>query len=119
MPKPTRQQGHALISRYKKRWKETYGRDPEINSYTLMFGFMTAIEDLGYDVAMKTMDYYFTCDSYGHSAQNFLSKYTDLNKMRIDIEKDRINRAKLLEATAERVRRMEERNLGNDSGTFD
>jgi hypothetical protein len=119
LAKPTRQQAHAIIGIYKKLYESKYGHQPVINSYTLVYGFMDAIGDLGYADAKKAMEYYFTCDNHGHPVQNFLNKYTDLHKMRVEVEKDRVKRAKLLEETAEKVRRMEERNLGDNSGTSD
>lgn len=119
MAKPNRQQAHALIGIYKKEFEAKYGYKPVINTYTLVFGFLDAIGDLGYEDAKKALSYYFTCESPGHTVQNFLTKYTDLHKMRLEVERDRIKRQEIMKATAERVKRMEERNLGDNSGTSD
>lgn len=119
MAKPTRQQAHTLIGTYKKEYEAKYGQKPIINSYTLVYGFLDAIGDLGFEDAKKALLYYFTCDNHGHPVQNYLNKYVDLHKMRIEVEKDRLKRAAMMKETAERVKRMEERNLGNNSGTSD
>jgi hypothetical protein len=119
LAKPNRQQAHALIGIYKKEFEAKYGHKPIINTYTLVFGFLDAIGDLGYEDAKRALAYYFTCENPGHTVQNFLNKYTDLHKMRLEVEQDRIKREAMMRETAERVKRMEERNFGNNSGTSD
>lgn len=119
MAKPNRQQAHALITEYKKQYEAKYGQRPIINSYTLVFGFLDAIGDLGYEDAKKALVYYFTCENHGHPVQSFLSKYVELHTMRLEVEKDRLKREDMMRETAERVKRMEERNLGNNAGTSD
>lgn len=113
-----RQKAHALLGNYKKLYEQKYGHAPLLHTYSLIHGFTDAIRDLGATDAKKALEYYFTCDSPGHTPENYLRKYVDLHKMRIDVEKDKMHRAKLLAETKERVRRMEERN-GNNSGTAD
>ncbi|UMO76268.1 hypothetical protein SEA_TOMAS_79 [Streptomyces phage Tomas] len=110
-----RQQAHALISKYKKLYKEKYGVESNINSYSAQWGLIAALGDLKYATLQEVMDYYFTCDNNGHTIDNFLHKYTDLNRMRLAIIEDAIKRKKIMEETAERVKRMEERD-GQHSG---
>jgi hypothetical protein len=109
-----RQQAHALINLYKKLFKERYGIDSNVNSYSAQWGFMTALNDLNYAVLRKVLEYYFTCEANGHGIDNFFHKYMELNKMRLDLEKDAEKRRAIMRETAERVRRMEER--ANNSG---
>ncbi|AXH69602.1 hypothetical protein HWB79_gp211 [Streptomyces phage LukeCage] len=109
-----RQQAHALISLYKKLYKERYGIDSSVNSYSAQWGFMTAMNDLKYPVLREVLEYYFTCDANGHNIDNFFHRYMELNKMRLDLIKDAEKRKQIMAETAERVRRMEER--ANNSG---
>lgn len=113
-----RQKAHALLSTYKQLYERKYGHAPLLHTYSLIHGFTDAVRDLGAADAKKALEYYFTCDNFGHTPENYLRKYVDLHMMRIEVEKDRIKRAKILAETAERVKRMEERN-GNDAGTAD
>jgi hypothetical protein len=113
-----RQQAHALLSAYKSLYANKYSRQALLHTYSLIHGFTDAVRDLGYANAKKALEYYFTCDNFGHTPENFLRKYVDLHKMREEVEKDRIKRAKILAETAERVKRMEERN-GDNAGTAD
>lgn len=105
-----RQQAHAIITLYKKNFKEKYGQEPLVHTYSLIYGVMDAIDDLGYENAKKTMEYYFTYDVVGqHPFQNYLNRYIEMHKMRLDLEKDAKHRAKLLEQTRRMVEQMEER----------
>lgn len=105
-----RQQAHSIVNLYKKLFREKYGQEPLVHTYSLIHGVELAVGDLGYESAKKAMDYYFSYEVAGqHPFQNYLNKYVELHKMRLDIEKDAKHRAKLLEQTKRMVEQMEAR----------
>jgi hypothetical protein len=102
------QQANALISSYVKQYEEKYKAKPSVNRYRDKWGFVSAIEDLGYGDTGKALAYFFTCDSPGHVLQVFFTNYDKLHITRLRVEEDARRRAKIRKETALRVQKLEE-----------
>lgn len=114
--KSPRAKAFELIGVYKKLYREQYQRNPIINSNALQWGFMTAIDDLGYANARKALEYFFTCESPGHEVQTYLNKYDKLHENRLRVEEDARKRIERLRKTAQLVAAMEKKNEEDVSG---
>ncbi|AIW02578.1 hypothetical protein SEA_EVY_76 [Streptomyces phage Evy] len=108
--KSPRQQARALIETYKKLVEERYGRKPILNSNSLSWGFIDAINDLGYGDAKKALEYFFTCDSPGHDVYVYLNKYEKLHENRLKVEEDARKRVERLRKTAAMVAALDKKN---------
>lgn len=103
-----KKQADILISQFLKAYSDIYGERPrDFNRYSLRWGFIDMIEDLGFTDAEKTLAYYMSLKRAGHPARRFLSQYGELNRIRVDKEKDAEERRRLM---AESKRRVEEMN---------
>jgi hypothetical protein len=111
-----RQQARALIETYKSLHEKRYGRKPVLNSNTLSWGFIDAINDLGYGDAKKALEYFFTCDSPGHDVYVYLGKYEKLHENRLRIEEDARKSRERLRKTAALVAALEKKNEEAESG---
>lgn len=101
--KTDRQEAHALINYFLKKYKESYGQQPPgLNRYALAFGFEALHQDYGAE-ATDIIDYYFK--SYeGHSPKFFVSKYGDIALQRqYDLE-DLAEREAIYRETVKMVR---------------
>lgn len=114
--KSPRQQARALIEIYRKLIETRYGRKPVLNSNNLSWGFMDAINDLGYGDAKKALEYFFTCDSPGHDVHVYLNKYDKLHTNRLELEEDARKSKERLRRTAALVAALEEKNREAESG---
>lgn len=114
--KSPRQQARILIEMYKKLHEARYNRKQVLNSNTLSWGFMDAINDLGYGDAKKALEYFFTCDSPGHDVHVYLNKYEKLHANRLELEEDARKSKERLRRTAALVAALEERNREAESG---
>lgn len=114
--KSPRQKARALIEIYRSLYEGRYGNKPLLNSNTLSWGFIDALNDLGYSDAKKALEFFFTCDSPGHNVQVFLAKYHVLHDNRLKAEEDARKSRERLRKTAALVAAMEKRNKEAISG---
>ena len=111
-----RAKAFELIGVYKKLFRERYNRVPILNSNSLQWGFMAAIDDLEYANARKALEYFFTCDSPGHDVHVYLNKYDKLHENRLKIEEDARKSKERLRKTAALVAALEKKNEEAISG---
>lgn len=105
--KTPKQEAHALITYFLKKYKSLYGTNPPgLNRYTLTFGFEGLYLDYE-DEARALIDYYF--DSYvNHSPKYFIGKYGEIAEEKIEDEKDAIERERIYRETIKRVKKKRE-----------
>lgn len=108
-------QANALITLYVKEYSAKYNRAPNINRYREKWGFISMVEDLGYERAQKIIEYYFTTGRIGHPVQGLLQNYDRLNRILTEMAEDEKNRERLRRETEQRVREWEAVH-GNESG---
>lgn len=114
--KSPRQQARILIGTYKKLHEARYNRKQVLNSNALSWGFVDAINDLGYGDAKMALEYFFTCDSPGHDVYVFLNKYHLLHENRLKVEEDARKSQERLRKTAALVAALEKKNEEAKSG---
>ena len=103
-----KKQADILISQYLSKFKDLYGQTPnDFNRYQVRWGFIDMVNDLGFADAEKTLEYFMSLKLPGHAVKKMLYGYGDLNKIRIEKEKDAIARKRMM---AESKRRVEEMN---------
>lgn len=109
-----KQQAHALISHFLKRYERLYGmKPPRFNRYALTYGFEALVED--YPAKAKDIiDFYF--DSYeSHDPVKFVYDYGKIAEWMREGEEDENSRAEIRRRTIER---MKQKNV-NDSRESD
>lgn len=100
-------QANALITLYVNLYNDKYGRGPQVNRYREKWGFLSMIEDLGYQRAQEVVTYYFNTGRVGHPVQQLLFNYDKLDKVMREIADDEAKRAEIRAATEKRVREWE------------
>lgn len=97
-----------LISRYLKKYKETYGDKPRnFNRYRARWGFADMAQDLGMDESKTLIDFYFTCDYPGHPYAKLLNWYEAMNDYRLDVEEDQKERNRLRQQSWDTINEKE------------
>jgi hypothetical protein len=100
-------QANALITLYIAEYKHKYQRDPVINRYREKWGFISMVEDLGYERSREVVEYYFKTGRVGHPVNGLLQNYDRLHKILTEITKDDEERERLRRETEERVKEWE------------
>lgn len=107
-------QANALITLYIAEFKHKYNREPVTNRYRERWGFLSMIEDLGYERAREVVEYYFKTSRIGHPVNGLLQNYDRLHKILNEIAEDEANRERLRRETEERVREWTARGNEDD-----
>jgi len=95
---------HALTSYFRKRYKEHYGREPDVNIWSARWGFDAVLRGLNFQEAQNLLDYYFTTSSERlHDLDWFFNNYHRLAKAKRDQEEDKARTAKLMAESKERA----------------
>jgi hypothetical protein len=100
-------QANALVTMYLSEFKGKYNREPVVNRYREKWGFLSMIEDLGYERAQEVIRFYFTTGRVGHPVNALLNNYDRLHKVMSEIAEDEANRERLRRETEERVKEWE------------
>lgn len=108
-------QANALISLYIKEYTDKYKRAPQVNRYREKWGFISMVEDLGYERAREVVSYYFTTGNVGHAVQKLLQNYDRYSRTLTEIAEDKVRRAELRRETEIRVREWLRGNEGSGS----
>lgn len=101
------QQAQALITAYVKGYDRRYGFAPTINRYRVKWGMLDVIDSVGYDRAVRLINYYFDCEA-DHSPEHFMSTFDRLEQVMVESEADAKRRAELREQTRLRVEGLEQ-----------
>jgi len=99
---------YILITHYQNLYKNKYGRAPSINKFREKWGMQDVIDTVGFNRAKELLDYYFTTSKYGHPIQFFLYNFDKIDQINREVEKDKVNRKVLREATKKLVEEGEE-----------
>jgi len=101
------QQAYALISLYVKCYEQKYGVKPGLNRYKEKWAFQDVVDDLGYERARETVEFYFTTGRVGHPLNYFLYNYEKLDELEKELKEDEANRLALREQTRLKVQEWE------------
>jgi hypothetical protein len=96
-------QAHTLLSLYVRLYSEKYNRKPSINRYSAKWGMLDVIDSVGYERAVKLLEYYFHTPHVGHDIEFFYKNFDKMDRNLFSITKDRERRAMILAETAKRV----------------
>lgn len=94
---------YILLTLYQNLFSEKYGRSPSINKFREKWGMQDVIDSVGFDRAKQLIEYYFTTPKANHTLQFFFYNFDRLDVMQKEIEKDKISRKLLREATKKLV----------------
>ena len=92
-----------LIGIYQKLYKEKYKKEPRVNKYREKWAMQDVIDSVGYTRAIQLIEYYFVIDRPDHSLTFFFYNFDKMDRMKTEIDKDKLNRQHLLEATKHMV----------------
>ena len=99
---------YILITHYQNLYKSKYGRLPSINKFREKWGMQDVIDTVGFQRAKELLNYYFTTNKYGHPLQFFFYNFDKIDQINREVEKDKVNRKALREATKKLVEEGEE-----------
>jgi hypothetical protein len=92
-----------LLGIYQKLYKEKYKKEARVNKYREKWAMQDVIDSVGYPRAIELIEYYFVIDRPDHSLTFFLYNFDKMDRVKTEIDKDKINRQHLLEATKHMV----------------
>ncbi len=94
---------YVLIGLYESLYKERYGKKPRINKFREKWAMQDVIDSVGFERAKELLVYYFKTSKSGHPLSFFFYNFDKIDYLKIEIEKDIINRRTLREATKKMV----------------
>lgn len=97
------QEPYILIGLYESLYNEKYGKKPRINKFREKWAMKDVIDSVGYERAKDLLIYYFKTNKQGHPLNFFFYNFDRIDQLKVEIEKDKINRIALREATKKMV----------------
>ena len=94
---------YILLTDYSNLYKEKYGKGPRLNKFREKWAMQDVIDSVGYDRARELLKYYFRTNKSGHPLQFFFYNFDKIDRLQLEIEKDKENRKVLREATKKLV----------------
>lgn len=94
---------YVLIGIYEKIYSEKYGKKPRVNKYRDKWAMQDVIDTVGYYRALELINYYFNIQRPDHSLLFFFNNFDKMDVMKKEIDKDKINRNRLLQETKNMV----------------
>ncbi len=94
---------YILISLYENLYFEKYNKKPRLNKFREKWAMQDVIDSVGYERAKELIEYYFKTSKSGHPLNFFFYNFDKIDQLQREIEKDRINRVRLREATKKLV----------------
>jgi len=94
---------YILISLYQSLYKDRYAKLPKINKFREKWAMQDVIDSVGFDRAKELITYYFSVNKNGHPLQFFFYNFDRIDSLKLEIEKDKVNRVLLREATKKMV----------------
>ncbi len=94
---------YVLIGLYESLYKERYGKKPRINKFREKWAMQDVIDSVGFERAKELLVYYFKTSKSGHPLSFFFYNFDKIDYLKIEIEKDILNRRTLREATKKMV----------------
>jgi hypothetical protein len=99
-----RQQAHALISYFVKKYEESQGVKPLVTRYNDKWNFLDLLEDYTYDEVKELIDYHFKIDRPDSSLRSFLDSTGILAAGMKASAQQKLNTEKLMRDTEERLK---------------
>lgn len=90
---------YILLSIYDGLYTQKYDKRPRLNKYREKWAMQDVIDSVGYARAKEILEYYFRTGKSGHPLSFFYNNFDRLEDMMIQIERDKVNRERLLEET--------------------
>jgi hypothetical protein len=94
---------YILLTIYQNLYEERHGRKVTLNKFREKWGMQDVIDSVGFDRAKELIEYYFKTPKTNHTLQFFFYNFDKLDIMQKEIEKDKVNRQLLREATKKLV----------------
>ena len=94
---------YVLIGLYLSLYKEKYNKVPTINKFREKWAMQDVIDSVGFERAKDLLTYYFKITKNGHPLQFFYYNFDKIDQMNKEIQKDKLNRSLLREATKKMV----------------
>jgi hypothetical protein len=94
---------YILLSLYTNLYKEKYGKAPTLNKFREKWAMQDVIDSVGFDRARELLEYYFGLSKTGHPLQFFYYNFDKMDFLKKEIDKDKLNRQRLLEETRQMV----------------
>jgi hypothetical protein len=96
-------QPYILIGLYQSLYKEKYNKVPTMNKFREKWAMQDVIDSVGFDRAKELLVYYFSTGKSGHPLQFFYYNFDKIDALKKEIDKDKVNRIRLLEETKNMV----------------
>lgn len=94
---------YILLSVYSNLYEGLYGSKPTINRYKEKWSMQDVLDSIGFDRAKSVLDYYFKTGKNKHPLNFFYNNFERIESMMMQINEDKANRSRLLEATRRMV----------------
>ena len=94
---------YVLISLYQSLYKDRYGKPVKLNKFREKWAMQDVIDSVGFNRAKELIEYYFRTNKSGHPLQFFFYNFDKIDRLQLEIEKDKENRKVLREATKKLV----------------
>jgi hypothetical protein len=94
---------YILLGTYQSLYKERYGKPPRINKYREKWAMQDVIDSVGYDRAKELLEYYFMTAKQGHPLSFFYYNFDKIDALKTEIDRDKLNRIRMLKETKEMV----------------
>lgn len=92
-----------LLGIYQKLYKEKYKKEARVNKYRDKWAMQDVIDSVGYVRAIELIEYYFAIDRADHYLPFFFYNFDKIDRIKTEIDKDKVNRQQLLKATKHMV----------------
>jgi len=100
----------ALLSYYASKYKERYGKQPNINKYKEKWAAGDILQDFNFDEAKSIIDYYFTLSKDGHPLTWLFNNF---DKLKDTVNANELDKKLRAERRAELAKLREEWLNGN------
>ena len=94
---------YVLLSLYSNLYKDKYNKIPTMNKFREKWAMQDVIDSVGFDRAKELLEYYFVINKNGHPLQFFFYNFDKMDTLKKEIDRDRLNRQRLLKETKEMV----------------
>lgn len=94
---------YILISLYLSLYKEKYNKSLTINKFREKWAMQDVIDSIGFERAKELLIYYFATNKSGHPLNFFYNNFDKIDALNKEIQKDKINRSRLLDETKKMV----------------
>ncbi len=96
-------QPYVLIGLYESLYLEKYNKKPKLNKFREKWAMQDVIDSVGFDRAKELLVYYFATNKSGHPLNFFYNNFDKIDALNKEIQKDKINRSRLLDETKKMV----------------